>query len=112
MDMADYDLALDPGFYRLQAGALHEDSADVTPRINLASPYLFVVDAAVKDAFLSWFHRVSQECNYRIPMVIERLGDAENTLGLRVGFYWEDDLANSSKEGIYHLDASKVISTP
>jgi hypothetical protein len=51
------------------------------------------------------------ECKYIIPSVVERLGEAAEEVGVRVGFYWEEDLSGVSREGTYWLGLTKVVRT-
>jgi len=109
MGLVHYALAVPAGRYRLEAGALRAgDDSDATA-IRLDGPYLFVVDASAEEEFLRWFHRAFDECGYIIPRVVERLEEATAGLGVRVGFYWEEELVGEAREGTYRLDPAKVV---
>src|SRR5262245_39912707 len=93
MGLVTYDLRLAPGRYRCDPGALRRATAKDTQTITLDGPYLFVVDAALTDGFLEWYHRTFEECGFVIPKVAMRLEEAAKALGAEVGFYWEQTLS-------------------
>jgi hypothetical protein len=109
MDLVTYDLALPPGRYRCDPGALRRPTVTDTLKIRLDGPFLFVVDAALSEKFLEWYHRTGIECNYDILKVAMRLGEATQFLGAEVGFYWEETLSGRAQEGTYALDSSLIV---
>jgi hypothetical protein len=109
MGLPHYPLNLPAGRYRLQPGALREVAGTKSAPISLDGPFLFVVDASLEAEFLSWYHRTFDECGYIVPRVVERLPEVEAKLGVRIGFYWEEELVGAAKEGTYQLDPANVI---
>jgi hypothetical protein len=112
MRLAHYSLSLPPGAYRLGPRAFRRAAgpADLArPLIDLDSPCVFALDAAHVAEFESWYHRVGNECLYMAFTLAKRLPEFESTIGARVGFYWEHEVAGQDQEGRYVLDASHVL---
>jgi hypothetical protein len=109
MGLVTFDLRLSPGHYRCNRGALRAPSDPDSQTIPLDGPFVFIVDAAKTERFLEWFHRTFNECGFVIPNVAMRLSEATTELGVQVGFYWEETLAESSREGSYALDPAMIV---
>ncbi|MDX1632364.1 MAG: hypothetical protein R3234_10910 [Thermoanaerobaculia bacterium] len=108
--LVELDLGLEPGFYRLAAGALIPAVVGDS-LIDLTNPYLFAVDASVQEEVEDWFEEVGEECSYQIRQIIDRLPELEEELGIRVSFYWETDLAGLAREGQYRLNENAIEET-
>jgi hypothetical protein len=109
MGLVTFDLRLQPGHYRCDPGLLRQPTAKDAQTISLDGPYLFVVDAALAERFLEWYNRAFNECGFVIPAVAMRLDKAAKTLGVEVGFYWEETLSGRAQEGTYALDVSLIV---
>ena len=108
MDFARFRLSLLAGTYCLVRGALtppppHTPAAQV---ISLDSPFVFVLDSSLEEAFGALFHDIAGPMSYDITRVLERHAEFESALGARVAFYWEGQLNGSGEysEGSYILD--------
>jgi hypothetical protein len=109
MGLVTYNLRLSAGRYRCDPGSLRRPTEMDAQTITLDGPYLFVVDAALTDRFLEWYHRTLNECGFEIPKVAMRLDEAAKALGAEVGFYWEETLSGQAQEGTYALETSLVV---
>jgi hypothetical protein len=109
MGLVTFALHLPPGRYCCNPGALRPATAEDLQTISLDGPFLFVVDAALSNQFLEWFHRTFNECGFVIPKVAMRLDEAATALGAEVGFYWEETLSGRAQEGTYALDATQIV---
>lgn len=112
MGLAHYSLALPAGAYRLGSRAFRGVAGPANsaqPTIDLDSPCVFALDAAHVDEFDSWYHRVGNECSYMVHALAKRLPEFEAAAGVRVGFYWEHDVAGENHEGQYVLDPARVL---
>jgi len=109
MGLATFDLHLLPGRYCCSPGTLKQHSVKDIQTISLDGPFLFVVDAALAEKFLKWFHRTFNECGCVIPNVAMRLDEATVEVGVQVGFYWEETLSCRAQEGSYAFDATKIV---
>lgn len=108
--LVELDLGLEPGFYRLAAGALIPAVVGDS-LIDLGNPYLFAVDASVREEVEDWFEEVGEECSYQIRQMVDRLPELEEELGIRLSFYWETDLAGRAMEGQYRLNENAIEET-
>src|SRR5262249_33753940 len=93
MGMVRFDVGLPRGRYCCHRGALRETTDEDGQAIRLNGPFVFVVDAALVERFLEWFHRTFNECRFVIPKVAMRLDEVAAELGAKVGFYWEETLS-------------------
>lgn len=109
MGLVTYELCLPLGHYRCDPGALRVPTAKDAQTIALDGPYLFVVDAALTDRFLEWYHHTFNECGFVIPRVVMRLDEAAKALDAEVGFYWEETLSGRAQEGTYALETRLIV---
>ena len=114
MGLVSFSLALPTGDYLLGPQALRrvadESPPDTTrPFISLDSPCLFALDATHAEDFLAWYHRAGNECGYMAHVLAEKVVKFEVDAGVRVGFYWEAEVAGENREGRYTLDPAGVL---
>lgn len=98
------------GTFKLIEGALRSANPG-EPIVDLDFPALFAVDAEFTDQFEAWYHRIGNETNYTLPLMIDRLDEANKEIGTSVAFYWEEEISGSPREGSYTIERSKIIRT-
>lgn len=109
MGLVTFNLRLPVGRYRCDPGTLRRPTEKDAQTVTLDGPYLFVVDAALAEKFLKWYHRTLSECGFVIPKLAMRLGEAAKFLGAEVGFYWEETLSGRAQEGTYAVDTRSIV---
>ena len=106
MGMKQFEVS-ELGDLKLQVGALTKAKEDVEP-ISLDSPSLFVVDTKNEKEFEDWFHEIGNETSYTIPLMINRISEIEEKIGMKIAFYWEEEITGDASEGEYSFDTSKI----
>lgn len=110
MALREFGTSFPAGTYFLGVGALRPVDAEPNQQIlSLDTPGVFALDAECNTGFESWYHRVGNDCGYRLDIILKRLSEFEELTGLRVAFYWENDVAVKCREGQYTLDLSRVL---
>lgn len=113
MGMMQHTTDLPKGHYTLDVGALvspDNNEMDVSDGaiIELDGPYIFVVDSSREEAFEDKFHEMMDEYGHVLTELIDRLQEFDEHLSVKVGFFWENELVGSAREGNYQLDPSKL----